>query len=615
MHTQKQEILEFVEARKRGERTIKEMLASFSVSPSSFYRWRKQQAAGELQVQRFTFNPRLLTPWERERILAVKAANPALRHRRIQGELQKEGLYISEEYIKSGRINFVMATELSRLSRSVIDFLKLFELCSKHNVDVMVIGLDHFDTSTAVGKVLIIILVALAAFEREMTGERVRANAYIRLIKDGRINGGAPVLGLERDPSAKDQYMASPEGLAAAEKILKLFLKVSSKKKLLELAKELGIMGRKGTDLTDRELDYMLMNVKWRYRGLWFANDENMGIDDDLLPENKRFRVVPLKHGPVIDIELLDAVQAKLKDTYDKRKRQGKSGYTYLLSNVLFYEDGSPMKGEPGKKGRYRWYRSKKAKVKAHCAPLDKKIVERLKLMLTDNEKFQELIAQAIQGRDVALAKIDAEMYLVEKELARCEKQNAELRDQLFSKLGVSSAESGASPTTSVSDPMFLSWLKEQVKTLQEEQERLEKQLRFLRDSREDVLKRTGLSSLRETVREFVNSFDKLSRTERRNLLEKIVKRVVLKRENRVELYLAVDPNLVPPSSVMRRNQSSDNNLNGVANGFSVSTGSSCKSNAALKQKVATALHHGCLSHSCLLWSLSTVAGASFGSL
>jgi len=95
MHTQKQEILEFIEKRKRGERTIAEILANFSVSQSSFYRWRKAQGAGALQEQRVAVNPRTLSPFERERILAVKAANPELRHRRVQGELQKEGLFIS----------------------------------------------------------------------------------------------------------------------------------------------------------------------------------------------------------------------------------------------------------------------------------------------------------------------------------------------------------------------------------------------------------------------------------------------------------------------------------------------------------------------------------------
>lgn len=463
--------------------------------------------------------------------------------------------------IASGRIQFVIATELSRLSRSVIDFLKLLELCRKHGVHVIVIGLESFDTSTSIGKVLIVILIALAAFEREMTSERVRANAHIRLIKDGRINGGAPVLGLERDPNNKDQYVASPGGLAAVEKVLKLFMKVSSKKKLLEMARELGIKGRKGTDLSNRELDYILMNVKWRYRGLWFANVENMGIDDDLVPENQRFQVVPMRHGPVIDLGLLDAVQAKLKDTYDKKKRVGKTGYTYLLSQVLFYEDGSPMKGEPGKKGRYRWYRSKKAKVKAHCGPLDQKIIEQLKLMLTDNAKFRELVEQSIRGRDAALATIDAETLQVERELKRCETQNSELRSQLLSKLGTSPAAEGSRDST------LLDWLNAQVKTLQEDQNRYEKQLRFLRESKEDVMKRTGLSSLRETVREFVDGFDKLSGTERRNLLEKIVSKVVLKRDNRVELYLAADPNSVPPPSVMGRNQSSDSYKFGVTNG------------------------------------------------
>lgn len=95
MHTQKQEILDFVFKQQEGSRPIREILKTFAVSSSSFYRWKKQSDQGALTHQRLAVNPRVLSPFERERILEVKAKNPELRHRRIQGELQKEGLYIS----------------------------------------------------------------------------------------------------------------------------------------------------------------------------------------------------------------------------------------------------------------------------------------------------------------------------------------------------------------------------------------------------------------------------------------------------------------------------------------------------------------------------------------
>jgi putative transposase len=95
MHTQKQEILDFVKSRSQSGRSIRAILKSLGISSSSFYRWRRHQELGEFREQKFRINPRQLSEYEKQRILEVKAKNPLLRHRRIQGELQKEGLLIS----------------------------------------------------------------------------------------------------------------------------------------------------------------------------------------------------------------------------------------------------------------------------------------------------------------------------------------------------------------------------------------------------------------------------------------------------------------------------------------------------------------------------------------
>ena len=95
MYTQKQEILEYVEANRSPERTVKEILLNFGVSRTSYYRWKRQSDTGKFREQKLVVNPRALTEYERERIFEVKRKNPILRHRRVQAELQKEGLFIS----------------------------------------------------------------------------------------------------------------------------------------------------------------------------------------------------------------------------------------------------------------------------------------------------------------------------------------------------------------------------------------------------------------------------------------------------------------------------------------------------------------------------------------
>ena len=122
------------------------------------------------------------------------------------------------DLIASNTIDFVVTTELSRISRSVLDFLELVSHCETHEVDLVIIGLD-LDTSSPIGRVMVIILVALAQFEREMTSQRVKENALNRLLKDGKINGAAEILGLDRDPNNTGHFLINPDELIKVERL------------------------------------------------------------------------------------------------------------------------------------------------------------------------------------------------------------------------------------------------------------------------------------------------------------------------------------------------------------------------------------------------------------
>jgi putative transposase len=95
MASQKQAVMELVE-RHRGEgRRIGDVLGSVGVARSSYYRWRKGQ--GEPKERRPSSSQ--ITEEECRMIEAVKEAHPEYRHRRIQGALQNQGVYLSASAI------------------------------------------------------------------------------------------------------------------------------------------------------------------------------------------------------------------------------------------------------------------------------------------------------------------------------------------------------------------------------------------------------------------------------------------------------------------------------------------------------------------------------------
>lgn len=95
MAGQKQAVVQLVEAHRREGRLVSEVLASLGVARSSYYRWRK--GGGEKKDKRQSTYQ--ITEEERRLIDEVKQSHPQYRHRRIQGVLQQQGVYLSASVI------------------------------------------------------------------------------------------------------------------------------------------------------------------------------------------------------------------------------------------------------------------------------------------------------------------------------------------------------------------------------------------------------------------------------------------------------------------------------------------------------------------------------------
>ena len=90
----------------------------------------------------------------------------------------------------------VVSLKLDRLSRVPRDFYSLFDDLDDIDVGLAVVE-DNIDTTTAVGRMLVGILLQFAAFEREIGIERSQAAGDQRA-SEGRPGGGVPPLGYDR---------------------------------------------------------------------------------------------------------------------------------------------------------------------------------------------------------------------------------------------------------------------------------------------------------------------------------------------------------------------------------------------------------------------------------
>ncbi len=98
--------------------------------------------------------------------------------------------------IRSKKVNLVMVTEITRLSRNNRDFLEMWDMMHDLGCRFMSLGND-FDTTTAAGEMLLFQMMNFAQFERKQTSERVSANIIARASR-GLYNGGSIPLGFKK---------------------------------------------------------------------------------------------------------------------------------------------------------------------------------------------------------------------------------------------------------------------------------------------------------------------------------------------------------------------------------------------------------------------------------
>jgi DNA invertase Pin-like site-specific DNA recombinase len=97
--------------------------------------------------------------------------------------------------IQAGKIDIVVVYKVDRLSRSLLDFHKLIELFERHQTTFVSIT-QSFNTTDAMGRMHLNIMLTFAQYEREVIGERIRDKVAASR-KKGMWMGGWTPMGYE----------------------------------------------------------------------------------------------------------------------------------------------------------------------------------------------------------------------------------------------------------------------------------------------------------------------------------------------------------------------------------------------------------------------------------
>ena len=330
--------------------------------------------------------------------------------------------------IKTGKVNVIMATELSRLSRSIKDFCELWEMFKKYGTSLITLR-ENFDTTNAAGELMVFNMINFSQFERKQTAERISANWASRA-KRGLWNGGTIPLGYDRNPKNPGELLPSPTESKQVKEIFELFLKVGSvRKTCLEMSKK-GCFSKHYTNKHGIEKGGGHMTVMSLQRIL--TNRAYIGLREIGIKSGK-VEVVKANWPAIVDLELFNRVQDRLALNKNKYKPDEWKRYAYPLTEmVICGECGKHMGGKSahGKNAKHYYYAHprqlhtdginhlKKCRLERVRAPRTEEMVLRsLKKLVSDPKLLDHWLEIYARGTQTELPAVEGRLKSLEIEI------------------------------------------------------------------------------------------------------------------------------------------------------------------------------------------------------
>ena len=437
--------------------------------------------------------------------------------------------------MRLGKINLIMVTELSRLSRNNRDFLSMWDSMREHKCSFMSLRED-FDTTTAAGEMLLFQLINFAQFERKQTSERVSANILARASR-GLYNGGSIPLGYTKHPENKSSLAIDPEHAETIKVVFGTYLKMGSLSSTARWLNENGFKAKahhEGGGSRMRVGHFLVDNVQKILR-----NKAYIGIK--VYTQKSEAKEVKAAWDAIIDEVVFNRVNEMLTKNKSRLKPiRGENRYPYLLSGVSFCMtcgDYMPGKSATGRSGKVPYYEHSWAfkrdscltKKTFKCNPhrVQEKILGPLVwnefLRLIDNNQFilnlREKIKELHAGNDSAkdYDRLKAKLYGLNSQL-----------DSLAERIAI--LPKAVSP-----GPLF-----KQMEKIENYKNEIEEQLLSVREINldEKLVSLETFSDFRQIVKESLS--ENTDMNIRKMILQKFIKRVEIGPDS-VKIHWNVD--------------------------------------------------------------------------
>jgi site-specific DNA recombinase len=307
--------------------------------------------------------------------------------------------------MKKGHFDVILTYKLDRLVRSVGDLNELLTMFDKNNVKYKS-ATEMFDTTSAMGRFFIMIVGAMAQWERENLAERVKLG-MTRRHEEGQRNGAKPPYGYNLIDGA---LVVNEEEAKWVRFIFDSYASKGRRTIAVDLNNR-GLRTKEGNTWNDFNIHYIATNpvyygsLRWNYRKLSGAKTgEEIIVDGD--------------HEGIITKEKFDEVQS----IRVKRKGTGfRSDTDYPYTGVLrCARCGGTMYGSRRKRkdGYHRYYKCMNRFKSGTCnmpilpeEVLDEELVKKLDM---NNTEINEII-EIKKNDELNIDEITSELKRIEK--------------------------------------------------------------------------------------------------------------------------------------------------------------------------------------------------------
>lgn len=270
-------------------------------------------------------------------------------HRSGRSEVHRPAWRLLKAQLARPEVAAVVVASLDRSSRSPADFFKFLDDLHTHGVELVSLK-EQFDTSNAIGRAFVAILMVIAALESDLASERVKATVqYLRA--QGRT-WGIPPFGYRRD---KDNgHLLAPDANApAAIACLETYAAHGS---YTQTAQRLNDAGLRFRDRAGEAVPFTKDSVRSIISALpAYLGYTVAGHNKDLrLPADGEGRVQAMLdacdafragHEPLIDYAVAEGVLA-MRQAAQRRRENITRARTFPLSTLLVCaECGATFRG------------------------------------------------------------------------------------------------------------------------------------------------------------------------------------------------------------------------------------------------------------------------------